>query len=199
MGNSLANNLEGISLNEADARITSNNITANQIGIRFYMSGGMRISGNGITNNTLGIHLTYAGQNDFYHNNFDNEEQVDCYWMASRNTWDNGYPSGGNYWSDYAGTDANLDGIGDTPYIIDVHYDPNITDHYPLMKPYVDTLGDINGDGKVDMKDVGYVARRFMCVPSDPLWDSIADLNSDGKINMIDIGTVARHFGEHYP
>jgi rhodanese-related sulfurtransferase len=59
--------------------------------------------------------------------------------------------------------------------------------------------GDINGDGVVDMKDVSYVARRFMCLPSDPLWDSIADLNSDGKIDMKDISTIAKHFGEHYP
>lgn len=57
--------------------------------------------------------------------------------------------------------------------------------------------GDINGDGVVDMKDVSYVARRFMCAPSDPLWDSAADINGDGKIDMKDISTVARHFGEH--
>jgi hypothetical protein len=49
------------------------------------------------------------------------------------------------------------------------------------------------------MKDVGYVARRFMCVPGDPLWDSAADLNNDERINMVDIGTVARHFGESLP
>jgi hypothetical protein len=57
------------------------------------------------------------------------------------NTWDNGYPSGGNYWSDYNGTDSfsgpyqNLPGsdfIGDTPYVIN----SNNTDHYPLMIPY---------------------------------------------------------------
>jgi len=48
------------------------------------------------------------------------------------NVWDDGYPSGGNYWSDYAGVDADGDGIGDTPYIID---DNNI-DHYPLMGPF---------------------------------------------------------------
>ena len=33
-----------------------------------------------------------------------------------KNKWDNGVI--GNYWDDYAGVDANDDGIGDTPYII---------------------------------------------------------------------------------
>jgi hypothetical protein len=68
----------------------------------------------------------------------------------------------------------------------------------------VSLVGDITGpsgwpDGKVDMRDVGYVARRFMCNPGDSLWDPNTDINSDGKIDMIDIGTVARHFQEHYP
>jgi hypothetical protein len=57
------------------------------------------------------------------------------------NVWDDGYPSGGNYWSDYTGADVKSgpnqdlpgsDGIGDTPYIIDA----NNTDRYPLMNPY---------------------------------------------------------------
>jgi hypothetical protein len=48
--------------------------------------------------------------------------------------WDDGYPSGGNYWSDYNGTDANGDGIGDTPYVFG--YNNSYTDNYPLMKPF---------------------------------------------------------------
>ncbi|MBS7635414.1 PKD domain-containing protein, partial [Candidatus Bathyarchaeota archaeon] len=57
------------------------------------------------------------------------------------NSWDNGYPSGGNYWSNYVVVDyysgpyqneTRSDGIGDVSYIIDV----NNRDRYPLMKPW---------------------------------------------------------------
>jgi hypothetical protein len=57
------------------------------------------------------------------------------------NVWDDGYPSGGNYWSDYNGTDlysgpyqnqTGSDRIGDTPYVADA----NNTDRYPLMAAY---------------------------------------------------------------
>jgi nitrous oxidase accessory protein NosD len=43
-------------------------------------------------------------------------------------TWDDGKE--GNFWSDYNGTDANHDGIGDTPYVFDVQNE----DRYPLME-----------------------------------------------------------------
>ena len=61
-----------------------------------------------------------------FHNNFVNNTQPGSV-FTSTNIWDDG--SRGNYWSDYNGTDANHDGIGDTPYVIDA----NNTDHYPLM------------------------------------------------------------------
>ncbi len=49
----------------------------------------------------------------------------------STNVLDDGYPSGGNYWSDYTGIDADGDGIGDTVYVIDEY---NV-DNYPLTRP----------------------------------------------------------------
>jgi parallel beta-helix repeat protein len=100
--------------------------------------------------------------NTFFHNNLiDNAIQVavqtDMRGWNNANTWDDGYPSGGNYWSDYEGVDADGDGIGDTPYDIrPVSYeidemiptadpvlivgepDGNNVDRYPLMAPFND-------------------------------------------------------------
>jgi len=118
-----------------------NNIENNTYGFYLSRSSNNIISGNNLTaNNYSGIHLYDSSGNSIFHNNFiDNTEQV--YSSASTNVWDDGYPSGGNYWSDYNGTDLHWgtsqnktgsDGIGDTPYIIDGQN----RDNYPLMYPY---------------------------------------------------------------
>jgi len=112
-----------------DNKIFNNNLTLNERGI-FLVGNPTRntIKGNNITKNNYGIHSKYPNDNIIYHNNFINNT-YQAYSEASTNTWDDGYPSGGNYWSNYTGVDLNYDGIGDTPYVID----GDNQDNYPLM------------------------------------------------------------------
>jgi len=122
--------------------IAGNNIADNgYVGIRISSSTNNSISENTIANNSHGIIFSqYRGDftlgplssfNSIWHDNFiNNTVQVggdDIYLSGWVEFWDNGCE--GNYWSNYNGTDANPDGIGDTEYVIDA----NNTDNYPLM------------------------------------------------------------------
>jgi hypothetical protein len=51
---------------------------------------------------------------------------------------------------------------------------------------------DVNGDGKIDMRDIGAIARRFGSPVGLEIW---FDFNSDEKIDMKDIAVTARLFG----
>jgi len=93
------------------------------------------IVGNNITfNHGSGMYLSSSiGGHTIYHNNiFGNNINATLDAMTPWNIWDNGYPSGGNYWGDYTGQDANGDGIGDTPYPLN----SNNQDGFPLMGPW---------------------------------------------------------------
>ena len=114
--------------------ISGNNIgPGNLYGIYLSSSNNNAIYGNTMTNNNDGITLYYSSNNKLYHNNFNNNHQV-VSTPGYANSWDDGYPSGGNYWIDYAGVDLDHDGIGDTDQVIDA----NNTDHYPLMGMFSD-------------------------------------------------------------
>jgi len=57
-------------------------------------------------------------------------------------------------------------------------------------------VGDVNGDGKVDGKDITVVAKAFGSYPAHPRWDPSADVNGDGIVNALDIAIVAKNFGK---
>lgn len=57
-------------------------------------------------------------------------------------------------------------------------------------------LGDINHDGKVDMRDIANIARGFGSHKGEPRYDPTCDLNNDGKIDMRDIAPAAKNFGK---
>jgi len=132
--------------------ITKNICFNNTYGVYLYYSSNITVTENNITRNDNGVYLEGASNNVFYHNNFIyNTLQVNIC-VSGINIWDNGYSGGGNYWSDYAGVDKysgvkqnkpGVDGIGDTPYIID----ENNTDRYPLMKPWKTMIWTVPSSG----------------------------------------------------
>jgi parallel beta-helix repeat protein len=131
--NITASTKDGIhSWNSEGTIITGNRITDNQEnGINFVWSPHAYIVGNTIAGNKeYGIRLSDANNTTIYHNNFIDNIKPGIVLSFDIIYWNNG--TEGNYWSDYTGTDADGDGIGDTPYS-SIYA---ITDSYPLMEPY---------------------------------------------------------------
>ena len=133
-GNNITNNedYDGIGLFGASFNVIfGNNIATNWWGIALSSSDNNIICGNTIsTNIDLGIYAVNSLNNSIYHNNFiDNAFQAVCYDCAGE--WDDGYPSGGNFWSNYTGVDLDYDGIGDAPHEIDA----DDIDYCPLVGP----------------------------------------------------------------
>ena len=115
--------------------IYRNMIASSTYGAMLIKSNGTRVVANTFMFNYYGANL-YIDQSFFcvvYHNNFIQEsayEQNQIFIVSGSNsTFDNGYPSGGNYWSDYSGIDTYSAGIGFPYYTIS----GEAQDTYPLM------------------------------------------------------------------
>jgi len=143
--NICSNNDEGIYLYGSNNNSISENIISsnNDDGIYLYGSNNNPISKNDISSNYWhGIFLYDSNNNIIYMNNFiKNTYNTDSY--GSKNIWNSTEPITytykgsnftnymGNYWDDYTGSDANGDGIGETPYSID-----SDKDNYPLIERF---------------------------------------------------------------
>jgi thermitase len=85
-----------------------------------------------------------------------------------------------------------------TAYATPVFAETNTADN-TLSSPTsvkVKLLGDINGDGKIDAKDVAAACVAYGSYPGHPRWNLGADINSDGKIDVRDIAVICRSFGQ---
>jgi parallel beta-helix repeat protein len=155
----LANNGEGILLAySTNSTVKNVNTVNNHYGVVFYYSYNNTITGSSVKSSYAhGIGLSASSNNMIHLNSFiDNANSV--YSEGSTNFWHspeeitytyNGksYTSYlGNYWSDYAGTDDDGDGIGETPYPID-----SDADNYPLVEPFENYL--IGGSGSGTKED----------------------------------------------
>jgi len=182
----------------ANSTVTNNNITSSWYGIHIVSSstnivsgnnlanntyGGVLIMGssyntffgNTITNNAYGVLLSNSSDNLFYHNNFiDNPTQIAEFFLSnSTNIWDDGYPSGGNFWSDYSDVDIysgpdqdepGSDGIWDNPYIINTENQ----DNYPLIEPWIQSSPQNNYLVVRGSNDYIYLRKYNF---ADGLWD----------------------------
>jgi parallel beta-helix repeat protein len=126
-------------------------------------------------NSGMGLYIAASG-NTIYHNNFINNLGGNVYGGSSTNVWNADYPSGGNYWSDYAAKiphphDTNNDHIWDDPYPIDAcsDYDAypfvsqNGWNHQPIGTPDTTTVNENTQQNQID------VLANDIDVDKDPL------------------------------
>jgi hypothetical protein len=66
-------------------------------------------------------------------------------------------------------------------------------------------VGDLTGptfgvpDGKVDARDIAFVAKAFGTYEGKSRWNPNADINNDGKVDAKDLAVPCKNFGKTDP
>ncbi len=144
----------GIVLNADSSTIEGFRITGADIGILVNSNNNI-IKNNILLQNNVGIKLS-GKDNKVFNNYFDNAQNAldsgKNKWNTERTNGSNiigGIYIGGNYWSDYRGTDANGDGLGDTGYT-----SGSVADALPLVRASA-----VTAQEKLTLPDVPPVAK----------------------------------------
>jgi len=140
-GNETTGGQNGIYLDSCHrARLTENRDRGGQRGIFLWDCFDCTVIGNEFRECVLGLALVHTSErNTVFHNAFvDNARAATC--DVANNRWDNGYPSGGNYWGDDEVMDvrsgpsqdhSGSDGIADNARAVPFEG----VDRYPLVAP----------------------------------------------------------------
>jgi multiple sugar transport system substrate-binding protein len=183
-------------------QISENTVTDTQIegGIVLVESTDNSVNCNNVIENWQGIMLENSSSNTIYHNNFINNTVQAYVTSGYINFWDDDYPSGGNYWSNYADLDAHKgpgqnqtgsDGVWDHSYAID----EDNQDRYPLTGSFGGPAGDVDGDQDLDISDIILMAGVYGVKYPNLQYDRLCDVNLDGYINICDIVLAAGNYG----
>jgi parallel beta-helix repeat protein len=205
-GNNLASNGDGMDLDYSNATVFGNFVNKNGYGVYIYYSNS-DLRGNNVSASTYDNIYLWNSNVTLCHNNFI-KSTAQVYLVGSLCSWNDSYPSGGNYWSEYIGSDSfkgpyqnviGSDGIGDLPYMIDA----SNVDHYPLYNDsapaYWHLTGDINYNGKVSLQDLAILAFAYNSVPGSGKWNPVADLDGNGAVGLSDLVILAKNYNNHYP
>jgi nitrous oxidase accessory protein len=115
--------------------ISGNNITNNNIGVRFSSAGSNKIQSNNIQGSAMeGVLLQTSNENTIEKNNFIDNKRQATFKLSSRNTWD------ANYWSNWIGFKLSAPIFQNFPKFIVGGIRINL-DRNPAKVPYNITVG----------------------------------------------------------
>ena len=142
-GNVIRGATEGIAATEtSNLTIRGNSVLSTMGAVRIDDSSNITVVDNHISDNAKGVTLRWSRDVSFLHNDFAGNGRQVQFESNERIRWNESYPTGGNFWSDYTGIDncsgpnqdvcPDPDGIGDTPYSVAA----NNSDRYPFIHSF---------------------------------------------------------------